>query len=50
MGEKAGKPSSEPGSEDADIRIAALRHQLRAKEEYLQTTNEELETSREGSL
>jgi len=32
---------------DADPRIAALKQELRAKEEYLQTTNEELETSTE---
>ena len=32
---------------DADVRIAALRQELRTKEEYLQTANEELETSNE---
>ena len=32
---------------DADARIAALRQELRAKEEYLQSTNEELETANE---
>ncbi len=32
---------------DDDPRIAALTRDLRAKEEYLQTTNEELETSNE---
>jgi two-component system, chemotaxis family, CheB/CheR fusion protein len=34
-------------SEDTDARIAALKLELRAKEEYLQTSNEELETSNE---
>lgn len=32
---------------DVDARITALKLELRAKEEYLQTTNEELETSNE---
>jgi two-component system CheB/CheR fusion protein len=32
---------------DADERVAALKHELRAKEEYLQTANEELATSNE---
>ena len=32
---------------DAEARIAALKQELRAKEEYLQATNEELETSNE---
>jgi two-component system CheB/CheR fusion protein len=32
---------------DVDARIAALKQELRTKEEYLQTTNEELETSNE---
>jgi two-component system CheB/CheR fusion protein len=32
---------------DVDARIAALKQELRSKEEYLQTTNEELETSNE---
>ncbi|MEI7634736.1 MAG: chemotaxis protein CheB [bacterium] len=32
---------------DADARIATLTQELRAKDEYLQTTNEELETSNE---
>lgn len=41
------KPPVEAEGEDADTRIVALRHELRAKEEYLQTTNEELETSNE---
>jgi len=35
------------GASDVDARIGALRHELRVKEEYLQTTNEELETSNE---
>jgi two-component system, chemotaxis family, CheB/CheR fusion protein len=43
-----GKSSSEDLlSLDADDRIAALKLELRAKEEYLQTSNEELETSNE---
>jgi len=32
---------------DTDARIKVLKHELRAKEEYLQTANEELETSNE---
>ncbi len=32
---------------DVDLRIATLKQELRAKEEYLQTTNEEMETSKE---
>ncbi len=32
---------------DADARIVALKQELRAKDEYLQTTHEELETSNE---
>jgi two-component system, chemotaxis family, CheB/CheR fusion protein len=35
------------GATDADARIETLKRELRAKEEYLQTTNEELETSNE---
>jgi two-component system CheB/CheR fusion protein len=38
----AGNPET-----DADLRIAALKQELRAKEEYLQAANEELETSNE---
>ena len=38
--------ASEP-IEDKDLRIAQLERELRAKEEYLQTTIEELETSNE---
>jgi two-component system CheB/CheR fusion protein len=34
-------------AEAGDAHIAALRQELRSKEEYLQTTNEELETSNE---
>jgi two-component system, chemotaxis family, CheB/CheR fusion protein len=45
--EQDDKPPSETDSEDADTRIAALKQELRDKEEYLQTTNEELETSNE---
>ncbi len=38
----------QPASEvDADVRIEALRQELRTKEEHLQTANEELETSNE---
>ena len=36
-----------PGASDPDGHIAALRQELRSKEEYLQTANEELETSNE---
>ena len=36
-----------PAGEDADARIAALKLELRGKEEYLQATNEELETANE---
>jgi two-component system CheB/CheR fusion protein len=32
---------------DVDVRFATLKRELRAKEEYLQTTNEELETTNE---
>jgi two-component system, chemotaxis family, CheB/CheR fusion protein len=32
---------------DSDTRVAALKNELRAKEEFLQTTNEELETTNE---
>ncbi len=38
---------SQAPSVDIDKRIAALRQELRTKEEYLQSTNEELETSNE---
>jgi two-component system CheB/CheR fusion protein len=41
-GEGAGENAT-----DADERIAALKQELRSKEEFLQTTNEELETSNE---
>ena len=34
-------------SDEAQALIVALRHELRAKEEYLQTANEELETANE---
>ena len=45
---QAGKPSSEePAVEIADTRVAALRQELQAKEEYLQAANEELETTNE---
>jgi two-component system CheB/CheR fusion protein len=35
------------GESDRDPHIAALKRELRAKEEYLETTNEELETTNE---
>jgi two-component system, chemotaxis family, CheB/CheR fusion protein len=41
------KPLSKRESEDANIRIAALKQELRDKEDYLQTTTEELVTSNE---
>ncbi len=42
-------PSGEPEENvtDVDVRIVTLKQELRAKEEYLQTTNEELATSNE---
>jgi two-component system CheB/CheR fusion protein len=43
---EAGREAGENAA-DVDARIAALKHELRAKEEYLQTTNEELATSNE---
>ena len=48
-GQTAASPAGGSGGPqtDADARIAALRQELRAKEEYLQATNEELETSNE---
>ena len=42
----ASAQAPEPES-DATVRIAALMHELLAKDEYLQTTHEELETSNE---
>ena len=48
--EKAAEAAGEDAGGSAahvDTRIAALRRELRSKEEYLQTTNEELETSNE---
>jgi two-component system CheB/CheR fusion protein len=42
----AGGEASE-NTTDFDARVATLRQELRAKEEYLQTTNEELATSNE---
>jgi two-component system, chemotaxis family, CheB/CheR fusion protein len=35
------------GADDAEARIAALRQELRAKDEFLQSTHEELESSNE---
>jgi two-component system, chemotaxis family, CheB/CheR fusion protein len=47
-GDKAPDGSASLGDEaDADARVAALKQELRAKEEYLQAANEELETSNE---
>jgi two-component system CheB/CheR fusion protein len=44
----AARPVPLPGvGGDADARIAALHHELRIKDEYLQTSHEELETSNE---
>lgn len=41
-------PAVSPGGdEETDARLVALRHELRIKEEYLQTALEELETSNE---
>ena len=47
--ETDGKPSPETAQGYADIgaQITTLRHELKAKEEYLQTTNEELQTANE---
>ena len=48
--ERAGlRPIAELGGAetDTDARVAALKRELRAKEEYLQAANEELETSNE---
>lgn len=49
--EKASEPAQPEGGHDPedkeDIRIEALRQQLRDKEEYLQAANEELETANE---
>lgn len=51
--ERASQPAfpmggTEPGGElEEDIRIEALKQELRTKEEYLQATNEELETANE---
>ena len=42
----AGGEASENAT-DVDARVATLKQELRAKEEYLQTTNEELATSNE---
>jgi len=40
-------PESGEGATDAEKSIAALKRELRTKEEYLKTSNEELETSNE---
>jgi two-component system CheB/CheR fusion protein len=47
--DRVSDPSSENSdpSADADVRIAALKQELRIKGEYLQTSHEELETSNE---
>src|ERR1035438_4427320 len=41
MAADAGPGAAQSGT-DADVRIAVLQHELRAKEDYLQTSNEEL--------
>ena len=46
MAADAGPGAAQSGT-DADVRIAVLQHELRAKEEYLQTSNEELATANE---
>ena len=40
-------PIERSADADAELRVAALQQELRAKEEYLQTTNEELKSSNE---
>ena len=51
LGQAAAAVAADSGQDgaatDAKLGIAALRLELRAKEEYLQTTNEELQTSNE---
>jgi len=42
-----GAPPPPAGSGAAAVRIAALQQELRAKEEYIQSSNEELETANE---
>jgi len=44
---QAGEGANGPATTDADARVAALKQELRAKEEYLQAANEEMETSNE---
>jgi two-component system CheB/CheR fusion protein len=44
---RSGGPGLDGQGTDAEASLAALRQELRAKEELVQTTNEELETSRE---
>jgi two-component system CheB/CheR fusion protein len=46
-GGQVGNPSAEQAGMDDDTRVAELKRELQAKEEYLQAANEELETSNE---
>ena len=41
------KSLEQPVAGESDLQVAALQQELRAKEEYLQTTNEELKSSNE---
>jgi two-component system CheB/CheR fusion protein len=42
-----GLPTTDSAEAGVDLHVAALQQELRAKEEYLQTTNEELKSSNE---
>jgi two-component system CheB/CheR fusion protein len=44
---RANGDGADASGPDTDVRIAALKEELRSKEEYLQTSNEELETTNE---
>jgi len=44
---EAATPNTSIPDTDVDVRVAALQQELRAKEEFLQTTNEELKSSNE---
>ena len=46
-GQASGQAPEVSGITDTDARIAELKRELRAKDEYLQTSHEELETSNE---
>jgi len=46
-GSEQSEKTASDSTTDSDARIVKLRQELRAKEEYLQTTNEELATSNE---